>query len=275
MDLSHSKSLIETPDFSRVPNLERLVLEGCISLHKVHPSLGVLNKLNFLSLKNCEKLKSLPSSMCDLKSLETFILSSCSRLEDFPENFGNLEMLKELHADGIPVRVLPSSFSLLRNLEILSFKGCRGPPSTSWLLPRRSSSSTGSILHHLSGLYSLTRLNLGYCNLSDETNLSSLCLLSSLEVLDLSGNNFITLPNIRGLSSLEGLLLEKCKRLQGLPELPSSIYSLIAQDCISLENASNQVLKSLFPTTKSPKKTFKVGSICIRCIIILIIYAYI
>ncbi|XP_034679846.1 TMV resistance protein N-like [Vitis riparia] len=198
--------------------------------------------------------------MCDLKSLETFILSGCSRLEDFPENFGNLEMLKELHADGIPVRVLPSSFSLLRNLEILSFKGCRGPPSTSWLLPRRSSSSTGSILHHLSGLYSLTRLNLGYCNLSDETNLSSLCLLSSLEVLDLSGNNFVTLPNIRGLSSLEGLLLEKCKRLQVLPELPSSIYSLIAQDCISLENASNQVLKSLFPTTKSPKKTFKRNS---------------
>ncbi|WKA11569.1 hypothetical protein VitviT2T_029055 [Vitis vinifera] len=94
----------------------------------------------------------------------------------------------------------------------------------------------------------------------DETNLSSLCLLSSLEVLDLSGNNFVTLPNIRGLSSLEGLLLEKCKRLQVLPELPSSIYSLIAQDCISLENASNQVLKSLFPTTKSPKKTFKRNS---------------
>ena len=198
--------------------------------------------------------------MCDLKSLETFILSGCSRLEDFPENFGNLEMLKELHADGIPVRVLPSSFSLLRNLEILSFKGCRGPPSTSWLLPRRSSSSTGSILHHLSGLYSLTRLNLGYCNLSDETNLSSLCLLSSLEVLDLSGNNFITLPNIRGLSSLEGLLLEKCKRLQVLPELPANIYLLSAQDCISFKNASKHELQSVLPTTKWPKRTSRVSS---------------
>ncbi|RVW19356.1 TMV resistance protein N [Vitis vinifera] len=198
VDLSHSKSLIETPDFSRVPNLERLVLEGCISLHKVHPSLGVLNKLNFLSLKNCEKLKSLPSSMCDLKSLETFILSGCSRLEDFPENFGNLEMLKELHADEDPIYLMVVAKKKFKFY---------------WF--------------HIASFVRFI---------------------------------FFNKAKPRGLSSLEGLLLEKCKRLQILPELPSSIYSLIAQDCISLENASNQVLKSLFPTAKSPKKTFKCNS---------------
>nr|CAN83385.1 hypothetical protein VITISV_004581 [Vitis vinifera] len=101
IDLSHSKYLIQTPDFSGITNLERLVLEGCINLPKVHPSLGVLKKLNFLSLKNCTMLRRLPSSTCSLKSLETFILSGCSKFEEFPENFGNLEMLKELHADGI------------------------------------------------------------------------------------------------------------------------------------------------------------------------------
>ena len=41
MDLSHSKYLIETPNFWGVTNLKRLVLEGCVSLHKVHSSLGI------------------------------------------------------------------------------------------------------------------------------------------------------------------------------------------------------------------------------------------
>ena len=259
-DLSHSKYLVETSNFQGVTNLIRLVLEGCVSLRKVHSSLGDLKNLSFLSLKICEKLKSLPMSMCGLKSLETFILSGCSQLEEFPKNFGNLEMLKELHADGTAVRVLPFPFSFLRNLEILSFEGCKGSPSTSWLLPGRSSSSTSFILHHLPGLCSLTRLNLSYCNVSDETNLSSICLLSSLEVLDLCGNNFVTLPNFRGLSNLEALRLDKCKRLQVLPELPSNIYLLSAQDCISFKNASNHELQSVLPTTKWPKRTSRVSS---------------
>ena len=177
MDLSHSKYLIETPNLSRVTNLERLVLEDCVSLCKVHPSLRDLKNLKFLSLKNCKMLKSLPSGPYDLKSLETLILSGCSKFEQFPENFGNLEMLKKLYADGTALRELPSSLSSLRNLEILTFVGCKGPPSASWLFPRRSSNSTGFILHNLSGLCSLRKLDLSDCNLSDETNLSSLFLI--------------------------------------------------------------------------------------------------
>ncbi|KAL6316224.1 hypothetical protein AAG906_017771 [Vitis piasezkii] len=104
MNLKHSIFLTETPDFSRVTNLKRLVLKGCISLYKVHPSLGDLNKLNFLNLKNCKMLNSLPRSICDLKCLEIFILSGCSKFEELPENFGNLEMLEEFYADGTAIR---------------------------------------------------------------------------------------------------------------------------------------------------------------------------
>ncbi|KAL6316123.1 hypothetical protein AAG906_015953 [Vitis piasezkii] len=113
MDLSHSKDLTQTPDFSRITNLERLVLEGCINLRKVHRSLGDLKKLNFLSLENCKMLRRLPSSTCNLKSLETFILSGCSKFEEFPENFGNLEMLKELDADGIVQFLALSTWTLI------------------------------------------------------------------------------------------------------------------------------------------------------------------
>ncbi|XP_034677332.1 disease resistance protein RPV1-like isoform X3 [Vitis riparia] len=238
MDLSHSKYLKETPNLSRVTNLERLVLKDCVSLCKVHPSLRDLKSLKFLSLKNCKMLKSLPSGPYDLKSLETLILSGCSKFEQFPENFGNLEMLKELYADGTALRELPSSLSSLRNLEILSFVGCKGPPSASWLFPRRSSNSTGFKLHNLSGLCSLRKLDLSDSNLSDETNLSSLVFLSSLEALSLCGNNFVTLPNLSRLSRLEHFLLANCTRLQELPDLPSSIVHVDARNCTSLKNVS-------------------------------------
>ena len=264
MDLSHSKYLIETPNFRGVTNLKRLVLEGCVSLRKVHSSLGDLKNLIFLNLKNCQMLKSLPSSTCDLKSLETFILSGCSKFKEFPENFGSLEMLKELYTDEIAIGVLPSSFSFLRNLQILSFKGCKGPSSTLWLLPRRSSNSIGSILQPLSGLRSLIRLNLSNCNLSDEPNLSSLGFLLSLEDLHLGGNDFVTLPStISRLSNLKRLELENCRRLQALPELPSSIYHIYAENCTSLKGGSHQVLKSLLPTGKHQKRKFMVSSLYI------------
>ncbi|KAJ9676177.1 hypothetical protein PVL29_024930 [Vitis rotundifolia] len=252
MNLKNSKFLTETPDFSRVTNLEELVLKGCISLYKVHPSLGDLNKLNFLSLKNCKMLKSLPSSICGLKCLEILILSGCSKFEELPENFGNLEMLKEFCADRTAITVLPSSFPLLRNLEILSFEGCKGPPPAfSWLLPRRSSNFSSPVLSPLSSFSSLKTLSLRACNISDGVTLDSLGFLSSLEDLDLSENNFVALPsNISRLSHLKMLGLENCKRLQALPELPTSICSIMACNCTSLETISNQSFGSLLMTVR-------------------------
>ena len=181
-------------------------------------------------------------------------------------------MLKEFYADEIAIRVPPSSFSFLRNLKILSFKGCNGPSSTLWLLPRRSSNSIGSILQPLSGLRSLITLNLSNCNLSDEPNLSSLGFLSSLEELYLGGNDFVTLPStISQLSKLKLLGLENCKRLQVLPELPSSIYYICAENCTSLKDVSYQVLKSLLPTGQHQKRKFMVSSLYIPYIIAWII----
>ncbi|RVW64939.1 TMV resistance protein N [Vitis vinifera] len=207
MDLSHSKYLVETPNFSGISNLEKLDLTGCTYLREVHPTLGVLGKLSFLSLRDCKMLKNIPNSICKLKSLETFIFSGCSKVENFPENFGNLEQLKELYADETAISALPSSICHLRILQVLSFNGCKGPPSASWLtlLPRKSSNSGKFLLSPLSGLGSLKELNLRDCNISEGADLSHLAILSSLEYLDLSGNNFISLPS--SMSQLSQLAL--------------------------------------------------------------------
>ncbi|KAJ9707491.1 hypothetical protein PVL29_002496 [Vitis rotundifolia] len=208
MNLSHSKYLRETPDFSGVINLERLVLEGCISLSKVHPSLVVLNKLNFLSLRNCKMLRSLPSDIYKLKSLKTLDLSGCSNCE-------NLKWLKELYAD-------------------------EGSLSASCLLPRNSINSICFMFPPLPDLCFLTKLNLSECNISDGANLSNLGFLSSLKSLNLSGNNFVTLPaSISQLSQLKWLGLENCKQLEALWELPSSIEEINAYNCTSLTTLSS------------------------------------
>ena len=262
MDLHHSKKLIETPNFSGVTNLERLVLKDCESLHKIHSSLGDLKNLSFLNLENCKMLKSLPNRICDLKSLEICILSGCSKIEEFPESFGSLEMLKELYADKIVVRELPSSFSLLRNLEVLSFKGCIGPPSTFWELRRRSSNSIGSMLQPVSSLCSLIKLDLSECNLSDEPSIGCLGFLSSLQELYIGGNNFVTFPStISRLSKLKWLDFGNCKRLQALPELPSSITHVNAENCTSLKDISYQILKLLLPTDEWQEHKFNVSSL--------------
>ena len=64
-----------------MPNLERLILEGCRSLVKVDPSIGNLKKLSLMNLKDCKRLKSLPKRICEFEFLETLILVGCSRLE--------------------------------------------------------------------------------------------------------------------------------------------------------------------------------------------------
>ncbi|KAM7511474.1 hypothetical protein LguiB_010349 [Lonicera macranthoides] len=61
--------------------------------------------------------------------------------------------------------------------------------------------------------------------------------LTSLEELNLSGNDFAYLPgSISQLSQLKTLLLDCCTKLEALQEVPSSIAVLIADDCHSLKS---------------------------------------
>lgn len=45
LDLSCSYGLTSSPDFSQLPNLERLILKYCKSLVSVHESIGELGRL--------------------------------------------------------------------------------------------------------------------------------------------------------------------------------------------------------------------------------------
>ncbi|XP_059430025.1 TMV resistance protein N-like [Corylus avellana] len=284
INLRGSQHLIEIPDFTEIPNLQRLELEGCTNLSKVHPSIGFLKCLKRLNLRNCKSLKSLPD-MVNLESLEFFNLSGCSRLKAFPAIRGNMTSLWILKLDETAIEELPLSFEGLSGLQTLSLDNCRNissfpsvisrlssleilvlshcsrlfePDKTAitqllpksckdlsfhcHLLPKESlDPNTYLLLNSLSDLSSLIFLDLSYCNLSDGAIPNDLGHLSSLEIVNLSGNKFARIPDsICQLSNLESLYLRNCSRLQALPKLPLSLIYLYVENCPLLEMFSDQ-----------------------------------
>ncbi|WMV34812.1 hypothetical protein MTR67_028197 [Solanum verrucosum] len=73
LNLSFSQNLLRTPNFSEMPNLQRIVLKSCLSLVEVHPSIDNLKKLISLNMKNCRNLKFFLSSI-QMESLESLNL---------------------------------------------------------------------------------------------------------------------------------------------------------------------------------------------------------
>ncbi|XP_052190819.1 disease resistance protein RUN1-like isoform X2 [Diospyros lotus] len=214
--------------------LTRFDVSGCSKLSKLPENLGGLERLKYIGLKDCKELTSLPSGICGLKLLTRFDVSGCSKLSKLPENLGELESLQSLEADFTAIKQPPSSITHLKELRDLSFKGCKGPLFSSFFIQKEP---MGFKLPALSGLRSLTELHLRDCNFLEGFLPDDLGSLSSLDYLDLSGTNIISLPTcIRDLSKLCYYLdLRNCKKLKTLPYLPTNIRFIYASGCTSLE----------------------------------------
>ncbi|KAJ4962039.1 hypothetical protein NE237_021949 [Protea cynaroides] len=273
LSLSYSHYLTCTPDFSGLLNLEKLFLHDCLNLVEVHESIDHLSKLDVFILRGCRKLRNLPNGIGKLTSLETFDITGCSQLEELPEGIGNLTRLTSLRTVGTAIEELPASFKFLKNLTTFEYSGpiqshsyslggcffeilkklatCFAPPmqSQSSSIPSQSYSlgigkRNAALLS--TSLYGLIILDLKECNLTDDDIPDDLWKLCSLKELDLSYNDFLTLPSsICQLSKLEKLSLWGCKSLQSLPMLPSSLCSLSARDCTLLERLNLSNLKHL------------------------------
>ncbi|XP_022722530.1 TMV resistance protein N-like [Durio zibethinus] len=248
LDLSYSY-LGKTPNFAKLSSLRRLELEGCTGLVEVDQSIGHLEKLEFLNLAKCKNISELPDSICNLRSLETMNLNGCSKLCSLPEHLGKLEALRKLVLSGSAITELPSSIGLLKNLEDLSLAGLRKElPSkswfsyfSSWISPKRSVGSSSLLLPAtFSQLSSLRELNLGGLNLSDHEISIDFGSFHFLRRLDLRGNNFCNVP--AGISNhpwLDRLILNNCKNLRSITELPKNLKELYAEQCTSIERYPN------------------------------------
>ncbi|PWA70606.1 Leucine-rich repeat-containing protein [Artemisia annua] len=243
MKLRYCCNLTTTPDFSEITNLEELSLEGCVNLVGVHPSIGMLKRLVLLNLRDCKQLQNFPSRV-EMDGLQVLNLTGCLKVDQLPEALGRIKSLTQLHVDRTAITELPSFVSTIRNLESLSFGGQRRIQSRWWTsitgpfgLLSKQQHPQRSVWSSLADLHMLKYLNLSYCNLVQVPE--SIGGLLCLNELYLSGNNFTSLPgSFSQLSHLQHLYVDGCKKLEVLPELPPSVWNLIACDSTSLREVS-------------------------------------
>ncbi|KAM7478691.1 hypothetical protein LguiA_026904 [Lonicera macranthoides] len=125
LNLSHSHRLIKTPNFRGLPNLERLILKGCVCLVEVSDTIGNLERLDLLNLKNCKN-------------------------DDFPLDFSNLSMLEELNLSYNHLLNLPRCVGSLHKLLKLDLTSCEelhsisGLPNLDYLVVTRCRSLESS-----------------------------------------------------------------------------------------------------------------------------------
>ncbi|KAK2976556.1 hypothetical protein RJ640_015417 [Escallonia rubra] len=238
VNLAQSQELTGTPDFSDIPNLQKLVLESCTSLQQVHQSIAFHKNLVLLNLKGCINLRSLPDKI-QLVSLERLILSSCIRLDKFPDIQGDMNNLSELYLNGTAIKELPLSVKCLKNLVLIELSGCRSLRS----LPGSICSLRSLRFLNLSGCSELCELpgNLGNLGCLEELHAdnttviqlpTSIRLLKKLKILSFTGckNSIVpqlrrlpvVLPLVSGLSSLVMLYLGH----QNLTSVPYDICYL-------------------------------------------------
>jgi len=119
LNLSHSHSLTQTPDFSNMPNLEKLVLTDCPMLSEISSSIGHLNKVLLIDLEDCINICRLPRSIYKLKSLKTLILSGCLKIDQLEEDLEDMESLTTLIANNTAIARVP--ISVVRSKSIVWF----------------------------------------------------------------------------------------------------------------------------------------------------------
>jgi len=216
LNLSHSHNLRHTPDFSKLPNLENLILKDCPSLSSVSSNIGDLKKIMLINLKDCTGLRELPRSIYKLDSVKTLILSGYTKVDKLEEDIEQMKSLTTLVADNTAITEIPFAVVRSKSIGYISLCGYEGLarkvfPSIiqSWCSP------TNDILSLVQTSAGISRLHF-----TDEQNSSSYCLSSIVE----------------DLQNLQRLWL-KCKSEAQLKQTVASIlYSFNSQDCEGFSN---------------------------------------
>ncbi|XP_056167052.1 disease resistance protein RPV1-like isoform X2 [Syzygium oleosum] len=221
LSLIECEGITTIPDISKCSALERLTLQRCSSLKRIESSIGNLQSLIELKIEACNYLTDLPKEIGALVKLKHFSLSRCSTLRELPGSIGNLTSLTELDLSDMIIRELPNSIGKI-NLEELDLSG--------------HNEMIGEI-----------PIRIGE--------------LSSLRILNLMGTHISGIPRtINMLHHLQTLNLKECHKIQGLPELPTSLTSLLLESnsLLSVPNLSNltnlvelQLSKGYLMTNKS------------------------
>nr|GEU32208.1 hypothetical protein [Tanacetum cinerariifolium] len=206
-------------------------LRYCCSLTTT-PDFSKITNLEELNLEGCVNLVSVHPLVVMLKRLVVLKLPGCLKVDHLPEALGRIKSLMELHVDKTAITELPSFVTSLINLESLSIGGQGRIQPRWWTAITAPFSLLKQVPESIGGLSSLHKLNL-------------------------EGNNFTILPgSLSQLSDLDTLRVDGCKKLEVLPELPLSVWSVHASDCASLREMLGSSKRHFYINFKNCPKLF-------------------
>ncbi|ONH90089.1 hypothetical protein PRUPE_8G034500 [Prunus persica] len=233
MDLSYSKNLTTTPNFSGVQNLEELDFGSCKNLVEIHPSIANLKCLKRLDLGFCLKLKKIPEFSGQMKNLSWLCLSRTSILK-LSASIGCLVGLTSLRLLNCKnLAGLPSEICNLKSLELLWMRGCskmdKLPENVgemeSLIKLQLCETSIRQLPHSIVGLKKLRDLTLGGKSGSQPSRFW-------WGLPRLNGRKAFVLASLDGLFSLRELDLSNCDVCEG--DLPNDIGYLPALEELKL-----------------------------------------
>ncbi|KAJ9128691.1 hypothetical protein P3X46_034600 [Hevea brasiliensis] len=265
IDLQGCKSLVELPlSIQYLSKLEYLNVRLCEALKNLpcridSKFLGEFHLTKCYNVNSCPEIsgnlkyldlswtavKELPASISKLTDLNCLDLTGCSKITKFHAD--TLVFVKHLYLCGTAIEEVPQSIKFLTGLVTLKLK---------------SNKKLSSLSSSICKLRSLQTLDLSGCSKFEcfpeilepmevlavlrlsQTAIkylpSSIEHVKFLVTLHLDGcKNLVSLPgNIHQLSKLHDVDLRYCKSLHSLPQLPSSLILLKANNCESLKTLS-------------------------------------
>ncbi|QHO55630.1 disease resistance protein Roq1 isoform X1 [Arachis hypogaea] len=261
MNFSHCESITHFPNVSEAQCLRKLILNGCINLVRFDESVGFLPNLTYLRASKCIKLTKFLSRIC-LPSLEHLSFNWCRRLGLFPDIVGKMDKPLKICLKATAIQELPDSFVDLVGLHYLDLTSCEKLgylPSCLFMLPNFVTLKVGGC-PQLGGSFarfreslstnaecrpSLETLHFSHASLCDEDLHVIMLSFPNLEVLNVSLNNFVSIPAcVQELSYLTSLDLSYCLNLQEIPKLPSSVRKVDLRHCDSLSASTTSMLWS-------------------------------
>ncbi|XP_052114071.1 disease resistance protein Roq1 [Arachis duranensis] len=261
MNFSHCESITHFPNVSKAQCLRKLILNGCINLVSFDESVGFLPNLTYLRASKCTKLRKFLSRIC-LPSLEHLSFNWCTRLGLFPHIVEKMDKPLKICLKATAIQEIPDSFVDLVGLHYLDLTSCEKLgylPSCLFMLPNLVTLKVGGC-PQLGGSFarfrgslsttaesrpSLETLHFSHASLRDKDLQEIMQSFPNLEVLNVSSNNFVSIPAcVQESSYLTSLDLSCCLKLQEIPEFPSSVRKVDVRHCNSLSANTTSMLWS-------------------------------
>ncbi|KAH9289179.1 hypothetical protein KI387_033296 [Taxus chinensis] len=231
LNFTYCKKLEELPhNITNQASLRELYLEGT-RLKELPTNIDNLRKLQVVEIGSFF-LKNLPPSLGNLLCLSRLVIIDCDKLQYLPRSVGNLKLLEFLKLEWTGVKILPSDFHQLANLQNLEI--IESPVRELPLANPLVMSNFNSSVFNLPVLLSLKTIYLRKTRVSTIAISEDCC--PNLEALQLISNCFLV--EIQALpKSLTFLKLMGCSDLQNISGISGlvNLQRLIITDCLWLD----------------------------------------